>query len=330
MKNKILFTIIPLVFSIAFIPILPFVNAEVGPNTECREGYVVVHKFQKNDYSCMSMDIAKSWEKLQLGEIVTSKPMKQSNPPSQISEDSQKSSITNTPKIMEKPSANQLKCDVGLQLLIKSIDGSTACVRPSSVQKLIESGWISIGSSIAEKSEPKLETEKVSSENKATTQLDFLPNENDRAMYFVAKFSEGLIPYTEVVKSNFFKFVPFKEYSTQLNQINPENPLPKKTPFKFLLETLPSKDNLGYYQAIDDYFQIDSTLFKKFDASIDVVSGDGTVLQTWEYENCDLEEYSVYLQDNNLFNRFYGGTDAEIRERSIFHCGSFSLVSPQN
>lgn len=329
MRKKILFVIIPLVFLIGFMPILPFVYAEVGPETLCRDGYIVVHRFQQNDYACMSLELAKSWESLNLGEIINSQPIIRSDSPSQISEDSQTKSMANQ-LLVEKPSAKHPKCDVGLTLVINSMDGSTACVRPSSVQKLIESGWISIETAVELEIKNEVESEKFSEIPDETTQRDFLPNDNDRAMYFVARFSEGLIPYTEIVKSNFFKFTPFKEYSTQINQINPENPLPKKTPFKFLLETLPSKENLGYYKAIDDYFQIDSTLFKEFDASIDVVTGDGTVLQTWEYANCDLEEYSVYLQDNNLFNRFYGGTNAEIRERSIFHCSGFSLIAPQN
>ena len=96
-----------------------------------------------------------------------------------------------------------------------------------------------------------------------------------------------------------------------------------------MLETLPSKENINYYQAIDDYFQTDSPLFKKFDVSIDVVSGDGTVLLTWEYRNCDLEDYVVYLQDNIIFDRFSGEQGSEIRERSIFLCTGLSLVAPE-
>jgi len=119
-------------------------------------------------------------------------------------------------------------------------------------------------------------------------------------------------------------------FKQQSPQIAPENPLPNKPPLRFLLETLPSKENIGYYQAIDDYFQTNSPLFKRFDVSIDVVSGDGTVLQTWKYRNCDLEDYVVYLQDNIIFNRFHGEMGPEIRERSIFYCGGLSLVAPEN
>jgi hypothetical protein len=222
-------------------------------------------------------------------------------------------------------SANQVMCKEGLNLVIKTSDGSPACVKASTVYKLIERSWISMESAFAQ--EPELETEQVSPEPKTTTQLDFLPNENDRAMYFKARISAGLIKYTEIVKLNFFKFTPFEHQS---DQIVPKNPLPNKPPLRFLLETLPSKENIGYYNAIDDYFQSDSPLFKDFDVSIDVVTGDGTVLQTWKYRNCDLEDYSVYLQDNIIFNRFHGGDGPEIRERSIFHCTGLSLVAPEN
>ena len=223
-------------------------------------------------------------------------------------------------------SANQVMCKDGLNLVIKSVDGSPACVKASTVYKLIERSWISMESAFAQ--EPELETEQVQSESKTiTTQKDFLPNKSDRAMYFEARISEGLIKYTEIIKSNFFKFTPFK---VQSPQIVPENTLPNRPPLRFLLETLPSKENINYYQAIDDYFQTDSPLFKEFDVSIDVVSGDGTVLQTWEYRNCDLEDYVVYLQDNIIFDRFSGEQGSEIRERSIFHCTGLSLVAPEN
>ncbi len=241
------------------------------------------------------------------------------------------SQMTPRAQMLAGLSANQVMCKEGLNLVIKTSDGSPACVKASTVYKLIERSWISMESAFAQESEPEIETKQVIPEPKTiTTQSDFLPNENDRAMYFTARFSEGLIKYTEVVKSNFFKFTPFKDQSPSSAQIHPENTLPRKTPFRFLLETLPSKENINYYQAIDDYFQVDSPLFKSFDASIDVVTGDGTLLQTWEYRNCDLEDYVVYLQDNVFFDRFQGKSGAEIRERSIFLCGGLSLVAPEN
>ena len=256
------------------------------------------------------------------------------NPFESFIQSSEKQIISDTPmtpraQMLAGLSGNQVMCKDGLNLVIKSADGTPACVKASTIFKLIERSWISVESAYAEEPEPEIE--QVKSEPKTTTPSDFLPSEDDRAMYFVARFSEGLIKYTEVVKSNFFKFTPFKEQPAGISlNIIPENTLPNKPPLRFLLETLPSKDNISYYQAIDDYFQTDSALFKDFDASIDVVSGDGTVLQTWEYRNCDLEDYSVYLQDNIIYDRFQGEPGSEIRERSIFQCDGLSLVASEN
>jgi len=235
------------------------------------------------------------------------------------------SSMTPRAQMLAGLAANQVMCKDGLNLVIKAVDGTPACVKASTIYKLIERSWISIDPAFAQ--EPEQEIEQEMSEQKTTTQSDFLPKESDRAMYFKARISGGLIKYTEVAKLNFFKFTPFKEITTQTA---PQNPLPNKPPLRFLLETLPSKENINYYQAIDDYFQTDSKLFKEFDVSIDVVTGDGTVLQTWEYRNCDLEDYTVYLHDNIIFNKFHGGDGPEIRERSIFYCGGLSLIAPEN
>ena len=232
-------------------------------------------------------------------------------------------------------SASQVMCKDGLNLVFKTTDGSPACVKPSTVYKLIETEWISMKSAFAQESEPETEqvqsepkTEQVSSKPKTfTTQSDFLPNENERAMYFKARFSDGLIQYTEIVRTNFFKFTPFKEYAPV---ISPDNPFPLRPTFKISLETLPNKDNLPYYNAIEKYFQTGSPLFEKFDLSIDVVTGDDTVLQTWAYRDCELENYTVYLQDNVIYKTFTGGKESEIRERSIFSCRGLALEPPEN
>ena len=252
------------------------------------------------------------------------------NPFESFIQSSEKQIISDTPmtpraQMLAGLSANQVMCKDGLNLVIKFADGTPACVKASTVFKLIERSWISVESAFAEEPEPEIE--QIKSEPKTiTTQLDFLPSKKDRAMYFQARFSEGLIQY-EVIKTTFFKFTPFKG---DLVQNTPENPLPLKPTFRLLLETLPNKENIGYYQAIEKYFSTESTLFRPFDISIDVVSGDGTILQTWEYRNCDLEDYSVYLQDNVIFRTFTGENESEIRERSIFNCRGLFLVAPEN
>lgn len=56
--------------------------------------------------------------------------------------DSDKSSILSPLKQFKSGiSANDVKCEQGLQLVIKAKDGSPTCVRPQTAQKLVERGW---------------------------------------------------------------------------------------------------------------------------------------------------------------------------------------------
>ena len=56
-------------------------------------------------------------------------------------------------------SANQVMCKDGLNLVIKSTDGSPACIKASTVYKLIERSWISMDSAFAQEPEPETEEE---------------------------------------------------------------------------------------------------------------------------------------------------------------------------
>lgn len=69
-KYIILYSIIPLILSIGISPALPFVEASVDSETTCREGMVLVHRTNANDYVCLSEDSAERWKILGLGEKV--------------------------------------------------------------------------------------------------------------------------------------------------------------------------------------------------------------------------------------------------------------------
>ncbi len=69
-KHIILFSIIPLILSIGISPALPFVEASVDSETTCREGMVLVHRTNANDYVCLSENSAERWKILGLGEKV--------------------------------------------------------------------------------------------------------------------------------------------------------------------------------------------------------------------------------------------------------------------
>jgi len=69
-KHILYFSTIALLLLIGIAPVFPFADASVDADTTCREGMVLVYRTIANDYVCLSMDSAKSWQTLGLGEIV--------------------------------------------------------------------------------------------------------------------------------------------------------------------------------------------------------------------------------------------------------------------
>jgi hypothetical protein len=45
-------------------------SLETSPDTDCRSGYVVVHRLANNDYACITESTAEMWERQGIGEIV--------------------------------------------------------------------------------------------------------------------------------------------------------------------------------------------------------------------------------------------------------------------
>jgi len=96
----------------------------------------------------------------------------------------------------------------------------------------------------------------------------------------------------------------------------------------FLLESVPSKDKKPFYSLVQKSLESKNTLLKNkgMNISIDVFSGDGEVIETLVYSNCDVTEYFVHGVDSKgkIFFSEEDGT-VEIREVTKFECVSFSL-----
>ncbi len=45
-------------------------SLETSPNTKCRDGYIVVHRLQSDDYTCVTESTAQMWERYGIGTIV--------------------------------------------------------------------------------------------------------------------------------------------------------------------------------------------------------------------------------------------------------------------
>jgi len=150
-------------------------------------------------------------------------------------------------------------------------------------------------------------------------------SDDERAQFFVVHFSDGLIekPFTV------YTFSKFESTSSQSkgSELFKYPMYQFKDKAQFILEGLPSVDKKDLYRGIDRWMTRGTTL-SPFAVDIDVVAGDGTVIQTWTYTNCQPTAYGTYLQDVINFYQYSGQEKSEIRDRVAFSCTSVLLEVP--
>jgi len=153
--------------------------------------------------------------------------------------------------------------------------------------------------------------------------LNPIPNDNDRVKSFVVHFFDGDI-------SQVRSFNTFAKFSPSVDAIDnayititaPGNPF-GETP-QFFLESLPSKDKRGYYNFLSKYINPVRTP-EPFDVSIDMITGDGTILLRWNYSDCFLNNYSLKLRDSQLRYSFTGQKTSEVLDKTDFGCAGNHL-----
>jgi len=150
-------------------------------------------------------------------------------------------------------------------------------------------------------------------------------SDGERAQSFVVHFSDGLIQKPLTIDT----FVKFEATSSQ----NPESELYSfptykfDDPAEFLLESMPSADKQEMYRGIDRWMRGGSPVVP-FDVSIDVLSGDGQIILTWEYRKCEPTAFGTFVQDLIFFYQFVDQEKSEIRDRVTFECAGVHLVVP--
>ena len=212
-------------------------------------------------------------------------------------------------------------CKEGLNPVIKASDNSPACVKPATIFKLIERNWMFVREAFAQSDD--VEQPEMVSDDFSYTEL--IPSDSERAKYFTATASGGQLP--REVSAHFHKFTPFTSAEPH---ITADNPTDLKTRYKFALESLPSKDKLDFYKLVGNIIAGSTFADEPFDIKVDVETGDGTVIQTWAYRDCEIKNYVTYLQDTVFFYQFSHEQTFEIRERAIAECRGFNLEIPKN
>ena len=155
---------------------------------------------------------------------------------------------------------------------------------------------------------------------------DFIPGDHDRAHHIVVHFEGTEISPAKSI-STFTRFAPVVDDKPRV--LIPSNPLTKSpsqfgTSPKFILEGLPSKDKEWLGEFTTKYINV-GKIPELFKASVDVVTGDGSIVQSWDYNKCKITNYAQYFDDNKLFLKSHGSFAPEITERITFDCGGLSF-----
>jgi len=203
------------------------------------------------------------------------------------------------------PAEGTICSNDGYDLMIRPPKNIPICVKSDHVLQFEERGW-----------KHAAETEK---KNLSDILRPILPTENERATSFVVHFEGSDISPARTVET-FSKFSPIKDTDSVI--LRPSNPLDSSSK-AFYLESLPSKDKSWFYELASRY--VNQPIPELFNVTVEVKSGSGEVLQTWEYSDCELADYVSYYDENLLTYKFHGKWQSEIKDRSQFNCAGLSF-----
>jgi hypothetical protein len=141
---------------------------------------------------------------------------------------------------------------------------------------------------------------------------------------YVAHFSgpdiEGLYSI-----GTFFNFIPTDNIvRTPYDIVTKDRTNPVGEKPKFNLESLPSSDKKQLYELYAMYVNPGKEV-DPFDVSVDLILGDGTILQRWNYVKCDLTDYILKVEESKLRYPATKQPKSEIRDQSQFSCSGFNL-----
>jgi len=116
------------------------------------------------------------------------------------------------------------------------------------------------------------------------------------------------------------------------DRLDPNDPRGKIYDFRdvnpqFYLESLPSTDKIPFYNFVADWMD-NADLLNEFDLAVDVLDGTGAVIQTWDFQKCEITGYGTYLHDTTFIYSYSGVQDNEIRDRANFSCVGVHLETP--
>ena len=230
-------------------------------------------------------------------------------------EDNTKQITSLKDQIMSGVSYDKIICRDGFSLAIKPSNESSACVKEQTLEKLISRGWIS-----GELNQPAI----------VPITHGKIPTDDDRAIKYDVHITDASDIDAPKTWNTFSKFAPYSEPILVLTELSPvpmgmlpDYPFGEKP--KFYLESLPSKDKEDFYEIVSRYFNPGSDPPDPFDMRIDLLTGNDEILQIWDYEDCQMVNYDLYLNEQLLTYKFHEKYSSEFQDRTLFECNGFSL-----
>ena len=87
---------------------------------------------------------------------------------------------------------------------------------------------------------------------------------------------------------------------------------------------MPSNDTSSLYDLIGKILTSGKKP-EKFPVAVDVLSGSGNIIQTWEYRDCYPIEHILFVEENEDVYRLSDTDDNEIKEKITFDCVGYNL-----
>ena len=169
------------------------------------------------------------------------------------------------------------------------------------------------------------------------TATDNAPSDDDRVTSIVVHFVNIQNSPTgvgsQITINSFQRLVGFSQ-TVQNYRTAPH--ISNNAESQFQLVDLPSKDKAQFYQLVSTSIQILGTNNNNdetspfFDTKIDLITGDGTLLYTLEYDQCQVNAYWVYDDSNKQDYRMASEDQSEFREVTNFICQGYHLDLPSN
>ncbi|MGA0296926.1 MAG: hypothetical protein ACO3K2_06320 [Nitrosopumilaceae archaeon] len=158
----------------------------------------------------------------------------------------------------------------------------------------------------------------------ASEELDTLyaqgtPLEKDRAMSYRIHAFNGELEVTRTTET-IPKFVGLVQNRGPLTPLHHD----KQYDVGFYMESLPDKNKIELYNFISEYVNPGKQP-EPIDVDVEILTGDGRVLETLQYRSCEAIDFDWYSQERMFTFQITNQIDKEIREKATFYCDGYTI-----